>query len=171
MGFAGAGGSAASPPVFVAARGRRGRLALAVDVDRRARRHHLAELDRVPVRQPDAPVARRAADRFRVVRAVQADAALVQPHPHHAHGAVRTGRQVDEIVAAHAVFEHAFVVAEIRHAGHVLDLPGAGGRGQRRRAGRDRETGEQLAVLQHVEHLFLGVDHHHARPELRAGRR
>ncbi len=66
----------------------------------------------VPVGQTNTAVACGAADRLRIVRAVNADARLVQAHPENADEIVRAGREIVVILGAHAVVEHPFVVTK-----------------------------------------------------------
>gem|GEM_PF-5906466 len=51
-----------------------------------------------PSREPDAAVAGRAADRFGITSAVEADAIVVQLHPDDAHGIIGPGREYVGIV-------------------------------------------------------------------------
>src|SRR6266496_4645126 len=62
------------------------------EIDRRALAHALGEIERVPVRQPDATVRVGLADPFRVRRAVNAVALLGEIDPHRADRIVRTWR-------------------------------------------------------------------------------
>jgi hypothetical protein len=64
---------------------------LLMDSHVHARQHFFAEIERVPVGKANAPVAGRAADRFRRIRAVNAASFVIQFHPKNADGIVRPG--------------------------------------------------------------------------------
>src|SRR4029434_3026469 len=71
----------------------------------------------IPVCQANAAVTGGAPDGFGIVRAVNADARLVQTHPENPDEIVRTRRKIVIIFSAHTVIEHSFIVAA-----PVLDL-------------------------------------------------
>jgi hypothetical protein len=60
--------------------------------DRVAHADEVFDARSVPVGQADAAVAGGAADRLRIVRAVDADAGLVQAHPKNTYEIIRPGR-------------------------------------------------------------------------------
>src|SRR5260370_10633965 len=85
--------SASLPPARLArslASRQRGRLV--DEIYRRALEHALGEIERVPVRQPDAAVRVGLADPLRIRRAVDAVAVLGEIDPDQSHGIVRAGR-------------------------------------------------------------------------------
>ena len=57
-------------------------------------------------------MARGPADRLGIVRAVNADMRLAQPHPENADWVIRTGRQIVEDARFLAMIEHTLIVAE-----------------------------------------------------------
>ena len=121
----------------------------------------------VPVGQADAAVAGGAADRLRIVRAVDADTGLVQTYPENAHEIIRPGRKVEVILGAHAVIEHAFVVAKPRHRRHAENLPRANRRGKSCRSGCDRKDADQLVAIEDFEQPFFCIDKNFARGKCR----
>src|SRR5262245_10571109 len=66
----------------------------------------------VPVGEANATMARGATDCLWIIRAVNADARFVQPHPQNANEIVRSRREIVIIFSSHAVVQHAFVVTE-----------------------------------------------------------
>src|SRR5207253_8414305 len=84
----------------------------------------------VPVRETNATVTGGAADRLRIICAVNADAGFVQAHPNYTDEIVRARRQIVIIFRANSVVEHSFVVAEPRPGRRALNLPGADWRRQ-----------------------------------------
>src|SRR5436305_3824208 len=99
----------------------------------------------IPVRQANATVTGSAADGFGIVRAVNPDAGLVQTHPKNANEIVRTWWKVVIVFRAHAVVEHAFIVAEPRPDIRTENLPGAHRRRQcfRSRRSEERRVGKE----------------------------
>src|SRR2546430_17275971 len=81
------------------------------------------ETDDIPIGQTNAAVARRAADRTRVVGAVDADAFLIERDPHHANRITRSRRKQMKIAAPLPVLEHFLVVTERGHLGDAAHLP------------------------------------------------
>src|SRR5260370_19370706 len=79
----------------------------------------------VPVRETNATVTGGAADRLRIVCAVNADAGFVQTHPNYTDEIVRARREVVIIFRANSVVEHSFVVAEPWPGRPALTFPGA----------------------------------------------
>src|SRR5713226_390885 len=84
---------ASLPPArFARSLAARQRGRLVHEIDRRALAHALGEIERVPVRQPDAAVGVGLADPLRIRRAVDAIAVLGEIDPDHADRIVRAGR-------------------------------------------------------------------------------
>src|SRR5690242_118463 len=96
--------------------------------------HRVADTDQIfqarniPIGQSDAAVTCGAADCFRIVRAVNANAGLVQTHPEDADEILRPWRQIVIIIRTHAVIEHAFIVAKPGPDGCAENFPRTDGR-------------------------------------------
>src|SRR5262249_37682495 len=93
--------------------------------DRIADANQVLDAHGVPIGEPNAAVTGGAADGFRIIRAVNSDAWLVQAHPKHANQIVRPGREIEIIFGAHAVVEHALIVAEPGPGRGALNFPSA----------------------------------------------
>src|SRR5437660_9117745 len=78
----------------------------------------------VPIREANATVTGGAADRLRIVCAVNADAGFIQAHPNYTDEIVRARQKVVIIFRANSVVEHSFVVAEPWPGRRALNLPG-----------------------------------------------
>src|SRR5438552_14534168 len=85
------------------------------------------ETDDIPIGQTNAAVARRAADRTRVVSTVDADALFVERDPHHANRITRPRREQMKTAAPLPMLEHFLVVTERGHLGDAAHLPLADG--------------------------------------------
>src|SRR5438067_1227488 len=116
------------------------------------------ETDDVPVGKTNAPVACGAANRTRVVGAVDTDAFLVERDPHYANRITRSRRKQMEITAPFPMLEHFLVVTESGHLGDAAYFPLANGRSRLRRANRHRISSDELLSLKYSEHVGFGVD-------------
>src|SRR3989442_15629432 len=85
------------------------------------------ETNDVPIGQTNAAVARSAANRTRVVGAVDTDAFFVERDPHHAHRITRSRRKQMKIAAPPPVLEHFLVVTKSGHLSDPAHLPLADG--------------------------------------------
>src|SRR5205823_10149153 len=121
----------------------------------------------VPVRQANAAMTGGAADCLRIVGAVNADAGLVQTHPKDANEVVRAWWKIVIVFRAHAVVEHAFIVAEPRPDIRTQNLPGAHRRRQCFRSRCNWKDTDKLILVEHLQKMFVGVDKNLTRTERR----
>ena len=85
----------------------------------------------VPVCEANTTVACGAANCPGIIRAVNADAWFVQPHPENAHQIVGAGWEIVIAFSAHTVIQHAFVVAKPWPDSRPQNFPRAHRRRQR----------------------------------------
>src|SRR2546423_1345576 len=121
----------------------------------------------IPVRQANATMTGGAADCLGIVGAVNADAGLVQTHPKNTNEIVWTWWKIVIVFCAHAVVEHAFIVAEPRPNIRAENLPSAHWRRQCLRSWRDRKDTDELVMIEYLQKMFEGVDKNLARSERR----
>ena len=150
--------------------GRSRRAPLPTKYPPRHRRDQILDLRRVPVRGANATVTSGAPDRLRIVCAVNPDPGFVQAHPENADRIVRTGRQIEVIVRAHAVVEHAFVMPKPGQRRDAEDFPHAFRRGQFCRTRRDRKLVDQRVLFANFQCAFDRVDDDAPICESRIGR-
>ena len=121
----------------------------------------------VPVREANATVTRSAADRLRIIGAVNADAGFVQTHPKHANQIIRAGGQVVIVFRPDAIVKHALVIAKPGPRRRALNFPGSNRRRQCGRAGRDRENANKFIIVEDFKQPLFGIDINFARSEFR----
>src|SRR5437899_6479334 len=119
----------------------------------------------IPVRQANATMTGGAADCLGIVSAVNADAGLVQTHPKNANEIIRAWRKIVVVFRAHAVVEHAFIVAEPRPNIRAENLPSAHWRRQCLRSWCNRKDTDDLVMIEYLQKMFEGVDKNLARSE------
>src|SRR5213076_2756861 len=107
----------------------------------------------IPVRQANAAVTGGAADGFGIVRVVNLDAGFFFFKQKTAYEIVRTWWKVVIVFGAHAVVEHAFIVAEPRPDIGTENLPGAHRRRQCFRSRCNWKDTDELVLVEHLQKM------------------